>query len=602
MRQYAHTIGAKEGMGNTVNVSVIFATYNRSDIIQKVLDNWKKIDKKTKYSYEIICSDDASSDNTVDIIRAEQELPIIILENEHGGASKARNAALKIAKGEIVIFTGDDIFPCEDFINMHYENYLKYGSKVATLGKLDWHPEIEMNHLMQHITNIGCEQFGFAGLAPYALTDFRHFYTSNISVARSELEALGEYFSLAFNRYGYEDIELGYRLQKNGVYILYDPDILGYHHHVYDDVEKFCNRQLSAGDQMVVFAKLHKNLSQDIGFGIEEYEEAMSDYVKEHGRWYSRNGKHIFEAIKVYKQRTIELEKILKTDISEEEEQHYRKECSAHYRYIFQFYMYYGWASRALRQEKWVAKTKIAEAVVDYLHSGHVQIFWDTGDGMNECESLKWNRVGTHIKKRVAIENAKELRVDPLDDQCILEYIKAKIVDDKGNEQEIHESYVNGTPMPNGGYDFSGNIDPLLVYSDIPQNACAFEVEFKMKLLSQINFENEVVENVRKEMERNLDYSKEVKQPFRLHIYIPENVKAVDRVQLKDGLLQEFTDNNVSISWEKTFRDGYASYYYYGKGDNIKELCEAVKKLRESYMDCVKEGDTELKSFLILNK
>ena len=197
-------------MKQNVLVSVIFATYNRCDVIRQVLQQWEKVDKTTKYSYEIICSDDASSDNTVSIIEEfVDKLPITILRNEHGGASRARNAALKIARGEIVIFTGDDIFPTENFINKHYENHLLFGDNVSTLGRIEWHKDIEMNHLMYHISNVGCEQFGFATLPPHSTIDYRFFYTSSISVSRKLLNSLHEYFSLSFDRYGFEDIELG---------------------------------------------------------------------------------------------------------------------------------------------------------------------------------------------------------------------------------------------------------------------------------------------------------------------------------------------------------------------------------------------------------
>lgn len=222
-----------------MDVSVIFATYNREDVLDRVFAAWRQVDLKTKYEYEIICSDDASSDNTVEIIKSASDLPIKLLQNEKGGAAKARNAALKIAKGKIVIFTGDDMFPEPDFVNQHFENYLKFGEKIATLGRIEWHPELDMNYLMYHITNIGCEQFGFIGLPAYQLIDYRHFYTSNISVPMSQLQALDQFFSTEFDKYGFEDIEFGYRLEKNGMKIYYDPDIVITHHHIYDSVKKF---------------------------------------------------------------------------------------------------------------------------------------------------------------------------------------------------------------------------------------------------------------------------------------------------------------------------------------------------------------------------
>ena len=134
-----------------INVSVIFATHNRADILPAVFDAWREVDKVTEYSYEIICSDDESDDKTVDVLESVKDLPIKVLKNKKGGASRARNAAIEVARGELIIFTGDDIFPAPDFINRHYENYLKFGPEVASLGRLDWHPDIKINHLMKHM-------------------------------------------------------------------------------------------------------------------------------------------------------------------------------------------------------------------------------------------------------------------------------------------------------------------------------------------------------------------------------------------------------------------------------------------------------------------
>ena len=150
-----------------MDVSVIFATHNRADVIGDVLNTWREVHKSTKYEYEIICSDDASDDETTTIIEQAVDLPITLIRNEKGGASKARNAALKVATGKIIIFTGDDIFPSVDFVNAHYENYLKYGAYIATLGRIEWHEDLKLNQLMYHITNVGCEQFGFPWSSRY---------------------------------------------------------------------------------------------------------------------------------------------------------------------------------------------------------------------------------------------------------------------------------------------------------------------------------------------------------------------------------------------------------------------------------------------------
>ncbi len=52
--------------------------------------------------------------------------------------------------------------------------------------------------------------------------------TGNASVRRDDLLAVGG-FDESFTGYGHEDLELGYRLQRAGVRILYEPRAINYH-------------------------------------------------------------------------------------------------------------------------------------------------------------------------------------------------------------------------------------------------------------------------------------------------------------------------------------------------------------------------------------
>ncbi len=48
-----------------MDVSVVIPTYNRASLLTKLLDAWREVEKVTKYKYELIFSDDGSTDNTV---------------------------------------------------------------------------------------------------------------------------------------------------------------------------------------------------------------------------------------------------------------------------------------------------------------------------------------------------------------------------------------------------------------------------------------------------------------------------------------------------------------------------------------------------------
>ena len=248
-----------------LEMSVVIPTYNRAKMLPKLLDSWRDVHRHTRYSYELLFSDDGSSDDTLEVLeRASHDLPITILRNEHGGASSARNAAIACARGAKILFLGDDIYPDPYIINRHIEKLRELPITDAVLGECGWHPDLAVNHLMKHITEIGCEQFSFLHLPRNGFTDFRHFYTCNVSIDREFLLSEPVLFDESFYKYGFEDVELGYRLARKGMRIFYLPEAWGDHLHSYADVRKFCVRQESAGEMARVFERQHPELGHII--------------------------------------------------------------------------------------------------------------------------------------------------------------------------------------------------------------------------------------------------------------------------------------------------------------------------------------------------
>lgn len=91
-------------------ISVIIPVYNSEKSIEKSLlsvknQTWKGI-------FEIIIVNDGSTDNSLKIIedyqRENPDERIILINQENGGVSKARNTALKIATGEYIALLDSD--------------------------------------------------------------------------------------------------------------------------------------------------------------------------------------------------------------------------------------------------------------------------------------------------------------------------------------------------------------------------------------------------------------------------------------------------------------------------------------------------------------
>jgi glycosyltransferase involved in cell wall biosynthesis len=87
-------------------ISVIVVTYNRAHFLKDALDS---IVGQTFKDYEIILVDDGSTDNTKEIVG--QYKGIHYIYQEHAGISKARNTAIKAARGKwIATLDSDDMW------------------------------------------------------------------------------------------------------------------------------------------------------------------------------------------------------------------------------------------------------------------------------------------------------------------------------------------------------------------------------------------------------------------------------------------------------------------------------------------------------------
>lgn len=103
---------------NTKNkplISVIVPTYNRAHIISRAI---RSIFSQGYDYIEVIIVDDASSDNTEEVVKAFQKDNIIYRRlSNNSGASAARNEGINIAKGDFIAFLDSDDEWLSDMIN-----------------------------------------------------------------------------------------------------------------------------------------------------------------------------------------------------------------------------------------------------------------------------------------------------------------------------------------------------------------------------------------------------------------------------------------------------------------------------------------------------
>lgn len=90
-----------------MKISIIIPVYNASQYLSECLDS---VLLQTFTDIEIICINDGSTDDSLQILQAYQQKNsrIIIIDQKNGGVSAARNAGLEIATGKYIGFVDSD--------------------------------------------------------------------------------------------------------------------------------------------------------------------------------------------------------------------------------------------------------------------------------------------------------------------------------------------------------------------------------------------------------------------------------------------------------------------------------------------------------------
>ncbi len=192
-----------------MRISVVTPTYNKPDLLARTLTALEAQDLEPT-TFDVVVVDDGSDNvRTAELLathRPRHGFTVVRVEENRGRAA-ARNRGLERAEGELVVFLDDDMELVPGFLGAHADLHRRM-NKVAGVGDVQNHPEITMAPIDRYMSTRGAQKIRDRGALPW-----KYFSTNNSSVRRDDLVAVGG-FDENFRYYGFEDLELAYRLEQ----------------------------------------------------------------------------------------------------------------------------------------------------------------------------------------------------------------------------------------------------------------------------------------------------------------------------------------------------------------------------------------------------
>jgi glycosyltransferase involved in cell wall biosynthesis/peptidoglycan/xylan/chitin deacetylase (PgdA/CDA1 family) len=198
-------------------ISAAVITRNRADLLVRTLPTVLNQDLPVG-RFEVIVVDDASSDATPALLEAHADRPDVqVLRQARRGISAARNAAIQIARGELVLFLDDDLLCEPDLLRAHATAHARSADPLIVLGRLGVAAESTWNVVASWLA---AEAAAAHVGRSRGVTLRDAFVAANCSAPVELLRSCGGFDDSVEAR---EEHELGLRMVRAGASPFYEP-------------------------------------------------------------------------------------------------------------------------------------------------------------------------------------------------------------------------------------------------------------------------------------------------------------------------------------------------------------------------------------------
>jgi len=216
-----------------MDISVILGTYNRAPSLQKTLESFSGLIGLSDMCWELLVVDNNSTDSTRQVIQTFKktaEFDVRYVFEKRQGRSAALNAGIAVAKGDILVFTDDDVLLHSEWL-LHLKQTFDRFDCMAVAGRVvplwnhtkpDW---LEMEGQFAVVNFDLGDKLKEVRVPPLgANSAFRKDAFQRHGVFRLDLGVTGSKHTITC-----DDTEFGERLIRTGDKIVYCPEAIVHH-------------------------------------------------------------------------------------------------------------------------------------------------------------------------------------------------------------------------------------------------------------------------------------------------------------------------------------------------------------------------------------
>lgn len=267
-----------------MNYSIVIPTFDNKEILENTLLSIDNLIVPRESSFEVVVADDGSTDGTFEMLRNPKQNYILksvfIKRDKLSSRARARNKALELASGDIIVFIDSDIllrptylltlekiysfsknYECNEklivsgFRTLIKQNIKKEWVKSGKIFGRDFLNNLKTEEDFRHVILNDISYNAAACKAP-----FIYSITCNLAVPKKVVDSVGG-FCEKYLCWGMEDVELMHRIKNKGATIIFNSreDVLHQNHTMVDLKEEVKIRNKDTKTNLDIFLKDYPN-------------------------------------------------------------------------------------------------------------------------------------------------------------------------------------------------------------------------------------------------------------------------------------------------------------------------------------------------------